>query len=76
MIQCKKNLTLFRNCNYPVAKNSALSLSKYSIPKLAYKVDHDMIKCFLGRLRLYDYYVISKIVRATHTKDLLVTNLV
>lgn len=76
MIQCKKNWILFPELQLSIAKNSVLSLSKYSIPKSAYKVDHDMIKCFLGRLRLYDYYVISKIVGDTHTKGLLVTNLV
>ncbi|KAL3648491.1 hypothetical protein CASFOL_007915 [Castilleja foliolosa] len=58
----------FRNC-LPVAKSSLLSLSKYSIPKSAYKVDHEMIKCFLGRLRLYDYYLIAKIVGDTRTKE-------
>lgn len=78
MIQCNKNLTLFTELQPSIAKNSVLSLSKYSIPKSAYKVGYDMIKCFcfLGRLRLYDYYVISKIVGDTHKKGLLVTNLV
>ena len=76
MIQCKKNFTRFPELQLSIAKNSVLRLSKYSIPKSAYKADHDMIKCFLGRLRLYDYCVISKIVGDTHTKGLLVTNLV
>lgn len=58
MIQCKKNLTLFPELQLPIAKN--LVLSKYSIPKLAYKVDHDMIQCFLGRLRPYDWYLSPK----------------
>lgn len=77
MIQCKKNLTLFfPKLQLSIAKNSVLSLSKYSRPKPAYKVDHIIINCFLGCLRLYDYYIISKIVGDTHTKGLLVTNLV
>lgn len=69
MIQCKKNLILFPELQLSIAKNSVLSLSKYSIPKSAYKVDRDMIKCFLGCLRLYDYYAISKkIVEDTHKR--------
>lgn len=78
MIQCRKNWTLFPKLQLSITKNSVLSLSKYSTPKSAFRVDLDMIKCFLGRLKLYNYYVIviSKKVGDTHRKGLLVTNLV
>lgn len=72
MIQCKKNWTLFPELQLPIAKNSVLS--KYSIPKLAYKVDHDPV--LSGSYQTLRLVFISKIFGDIHTKGLLVTNLV
>lgn len=78
MIQCKKNLTLFPELQPSIAKNSVLSLSKYSIPKSAYKVGYDQVLLLSGSsqtLRLL-CYLQNRIVGDTHKKGLLVTNLV
>lgn len=58
MIQCKKNLTLFPELQPSIAKNSVLSLSKYSIPKSAYKVGYGKVLLLSGSsqaLRLLCY---------------------